>query len=212
MTLVAVCSAQYGGYGYRHRGYGGLGAGSTAAGSYAAGMGNLVQSQGMYNQMTAQAMISAQQAQTLALDNKLKATQTYFDMRKINQESRAAEAARVNTPNEDAKYANRHAPVKTLTVSQLDPVSGQIGWPPALMSDQFSAQRAQIQDIFTRRSQNQAGSDSYLQVRSVVDGIQSQLDTQVKDMHPQDFVDSRRFLNQLVDATHSSDTAMASAK
>src|SRR3569623_1592378 len=153
----------YGGYG----GWGGsLGAGSTAAGSAAVGMGNLVRSQGMYNQMTAQAAISLEQARTLDLDNKLKSTQTYFEMRRINQEARLAEAQRNRAEAADNRYTAKVVSKKpTLTVSQLDPVTGVIRWPAPLMQDSFAAARATVQEVFTRRAEPRIGTSADLELQ-----------------------------------------------
>jgi hypothetical protein len=199
-TTVCLAQSYYGG-GYRGYGYR----------RYAAGMGNLVQSQGMYNQMTSQAAINMQEAEKLALDNKLKSTQTYFEMRKLNQEATAAERARQTQLSGDNKYVAHTAQPKRLTVSQLDPVSGQINWSPALLQDQFADGRGQLQSIFSARAENKASPDSYMQVRSTVDSMQQQLDTQVKTLHPQDFVNARNFLNALADEARTSGTAVASA-
>jgi len=201
----------YGGYG-GWGGYGGnWGAGSTAAGSAAVGMGDLVRSQGMYNQMTAQAMISAEQARTLDLDNKMKSTQTYFEMRRINQEARLAEAQRNRAQAENSRYVAHVSKKPTLTVSQLDPVTGDIHWPASLLQESFTADRTAVQDVFARRAQHRIGTSAYLELRPVIDRMQATLNDQVKVLPPQDFVDSRRFLNMLLEESRSADNALASA-
>jgi hypothetical protein len=207
----------YGGYGgYGGWGGGGFGAnwgaGSTAAGSAAVGMGDLVRSQGMYNQMTAQAAISLEQARTLDLDNKLKSTQTYFEMRRINQEARLAEAQRNRAEAADNRYTTKVIAKKpTLTVTQLDPVTGVIRWPAPLMQDSFAADRAAVQEVFTRRAEHRIGTSAYLELQPVIGRMQQSLNEQVKVLPPQDFVDARRFMNTLLEEARSADTSLASA-
>src|SRR6266496_1264631 len=75
----AVVGNYYNPYGV----YGG-GHASTAAEGYANGVGNVMQSAGMYNLQTSEAAINAEQARSMNIDNNLKGTQTYFEMRKIN--------------------------------------------------------------------------------------------------------------------------------
>src|SRR5437762_406960 len=91
--FVGALSAQYNRpYYNRYYGGGSIHAySSTAAEGAAYGMAEMTRAQGQYNMMTAQAAVTGQQAYSAALDNKLKATQTYFEMRRINQEATAAE-------------------------------------------------------------------------------------------------------------------------
>ena len=70
--------------------YGGSHA-STAAEGYANGMAAMVQSAGSYNLNTSQAAMNLESARSQALDNDLKGTQTYFEMRNINTTQRKAE-------------------------------------------------------------------------------------------------------------------------
>ena len=88
LTSVDFSQAQY----YRRR-YGG-GGGGTAASNYMYGMSSVIQSEGAYNLMTAQAAIAAQQAEAQYLQNRLAATQTYFEMRKMNKQYRDEERAK----------------------------------------------------------------------------------------------------------------------
>ncbi|HWA98265.1 MAG TPA: hypothetical protein VG713_07225 [Pirellulales bacterium] len=198
---------RYGGYGYG--GYGGGYGGGTVYGSYAAGMGNLVRSQGIYNQLTAQAAIDAEQAKSAALDNQLKATQTYFEMRKINQESRAAEQARTaSIARGDRKYESAISQPTTLTVSQLDPVSGHIQWPSALMSSAAANDRAELETIFAQRAQNSPAFDTS-RIHVLTDSMRDSLKQQVLNVRPQEFTDSMRFLRGLDDAAHQTTLAAA---
>ena len=60
---------------------------STAAEGYANGMSTHSIGR-LYNLQTSQAAINAEQARSMNLDNRLKGTQTYFEMRKVNTASR----------------------------------------------------------------------------------------------------------------------------
>lgn len=181
----------YAGYGYGGAGYG-WGAGTTAAGSYAAGMGQMIQAQGAYNQMTAVAATQMQQAQKLALDNKLKAAQTNYAVQKINAQQRA----------EQERYAKTlYAPappvkIPRLTASQLDPVSGQIAWPPILLADDFQPQRGQVDSLFALRSSNPSAV-SFTQVSALTNAMRQKLDAQITKFATADFFSARHFLESL---------------
>src|SRR5262249_35502210 len=90
-----------------------------------------------------------------------------------------------------------------------DPVSGAIHWPDVLQGEAYDANRASLQDIFTRRAQNDLGDGTYLKVRHLTDSFETQLDTQVQALPPQDFVDAKRFLHALAEAVHD-DASVAS--
>ena len=72
-------------------GGGGWGGGGTIAGSYLQGLGSAIQAAGQYNLMTAQGAVYAEQARSADLDNRMKATETYFQMRQVNRAAREAE-------------------------------------------------------------------------------------------------------------------------
>src|SRR5262245_44306190 len=63
------CGFGYGGYGY---------GGGTVAGSYLQGMSQVVAAQGQYNEATAKAAISYEEARTKYIDNSKLWTDTYF--------------------------------------------------------------------------------------------------------------------------------------
>src|SRR5262245_30696968 len=85
-ALVPVAGG-YGGYGGYYGGgwgYNTAGAGSTPAGSYLTGMGNAIRAQGEYNVNTSQAAINLEDAAKKDIENRQLWTNTYFEMRKIN--------------------------------------------------------------------------------------------------------------------------------
>ena len=55
------------------------------------GYADIVRSQGMANLMNSEAAKKYEEARREYLDNRLKATQTYFEMRRVNQEARSRE-------------------------------------------------------------------------------------------------------------------------
>ncbi len=188
-----------GGYGYG--GYGGGGyAGGTAYGSMATGMGNYIRSQGAYNQMTAAAMKDVQEAKSMALDNKLKASQTYEQMREVNQRYVAEKKAR-----EAAAYSSTVPPPKRprLSPSQLDPVSGEIRWPQVLLADQFKPYRDQLDALFKLRASDPSRVD-YTQVRAVTDPMRNEYDKLIDSMQTNDFFAGRHFIEAVAEESRYS--------
>jgi hypothetical protein len=186
LILLNIATANDAAYARRYgRGYGG----GTVAGSTAAGMGALIRAQGAYNQMTAQAMIAAEQAKSLSLENKLKTAQTFYQLRRLNENEQA-----LQTRKELALYAP--APptkIPRLTPDQFDPVSGRITWPAVLERDEFAAERTLLDELFLRRSIN-AAAVTNSDVEKLTDALRDRLDEERDHFSTPDFFSARHFL------------------
>ena len=172
------------------------GGGGTAYSSMASGMGNLIRAQGAYNQMTAQAMIALEQAKSAALANKLKAAQTYYQLRRLNETEQAEEERK-----RLALYAPA-PPLKTprLTASQLDPVTGQITWVPVLLTPEYQPERTQLEHLFAERAAD-ASHVTNTQVENLVDSMRDKLDAQIDKLTSSDFFAARHFLEAIAAET-----------
>jgi hypothetical protein len=194
-VLGSSAQAQYwGGYGY---GWGNPGA-STVGQSYAMGMADLVNSAGSYNLQTSQAAINYEQARSQNLDNRLKGTQTYFEMRKINTESRKAEDGRRMTSEEAWRYAQIGAP-KRVTPYELDPVSGKIYWPVQLQSPQFADYRKQLEELFRQRevTHGSVGYDVFAKIQNTTTAFLDDLKKNIAAMPSGDYVKAKNFIESL---------------
>lgn len=148
----------YGGYGYGG-GWGGGWGGGTAAGNYQMGAADLTRAAGLYNLTTAMAAISAEQAQSMDIQNRIKGTEAYFEMRKINQSYRAAESAARNKTTEGSFRYGHAATVKRLTIARLDPVTGKLDWPKILMREKYAPYRTTLDRLFVLLRVNAGRTD-----------------------------------------------------
>jgi len=64
---------------------------STVMESHARGYADLLRAQAQYNLITSQAMLQAAQARRLQLDNRVKQTETFFQLREMNRNARFGE-------------------------------------------------------------------------------------------------------------------------
>lgn len=195
-----------------NRPYGGLGyggynsyyplnwGGATVAGSYANGMGNLIRAQGAYNEMTAQAAQSAQAAYSMALDNRLKSQQAYYELQRVNRAEAAAKKQR------DSEIWARNVPPPKrprLKPSQLDPVTGEITWDPLLMDPAFESYRNKLQAIFTQRAKDPT-SVSYFQVSQITGPMRDFLDTKITEYPTNTFFSARHFIDAVAEESRFS--------
>ncbi len=188
-----------GGYGY---GYGGVG--STAAGSAMTGMGNAISAKGDYNLSTSQAAINMSQAESMQIQNQQQYTDTYFQMRATNKAARAAEEGPRLTMEQITKIAHEGVP-KPLAEGQHDKTTGQLHWPSVLQQDEFTAQRASIDELMLKHATY--GFLSYpdqMSVRKQVDAMSSALKGQIKAIPTSDYVESKSFLTSVAYAATKS--------
>jgi hypothetical protein len=182
-----------GGWGFNE-----MGAGSTVGGSYMTGMGNAIRAQGQYNLLSSQAAINLEQAQKAAMENQLQWTNTYFEMRRINQANREAQKGPPRTPDDWVRMAANAAPQR-LESNALDPVTGQLAWPPALQADTFTADRSELEKLFAERatSHGAVGLDTYNKIRNTVDAALAKLRGMIRDIDTRNYIQARNFLNGL---------------
>src|SRR5438876_9303394 len=94
---LTSAQAQYGDGGYAAPYY----ASSTVEGDFAHGYADLVRSAGVFNLLTSKAFENYEKARQENIRNRLLWTQTYFEMRRINDEYRRAQYERDRRTQED---------------------------------------------------------------------------------------------------------------
>jgi len=170
---------------------------STAAEGYMRGVAAVTRARGEYNLLTSQAAINAEHARNLALDNSKKNAETFFAMRKINQESRAAERGPRPTKEDLVRLAKTAAPDR-LANDQLNAATGQIAWPSALQGEQFASYRAEIERVFAERA---AGGGMGAQQRDNLEQATGTmlvlLKNDIRQLAPMEYTNARRFVQSL---------------
>ena len=187
----------YGGWGYG--GYGMWpGFGGTAAGSYLSGMGEAIRASGQYNALSAQAAVNLEEAKKREIENRVRWTNAYFEMRKINQAYVDSQRSPRLSTEEWARVAQRQAPAR-LSSHTLDPVNGEINWPVALQSSEFKAERDQIQMLFAERADKHGaiGPELHAQIRTAVDSTLAKLKDRIRDFNTNAYLEARNFLASL---------------
>jgi hypothetical protein len=153
----------------------------------------------MYNLATAMAAISAEQAQAMEIQNRLKATEAYFEMRKMNQSYRAAESAARNKNTEGSFRYGHAAMVKRLTIAHLDPVTGKLDWPKILLRDKYSSYRQTLDRLFVQRASTPGGltGDSYQDAVNTCNALLEALKQDLPEYQPKDWVEAKNFVDSL---------------
>src|SRR5688572_29419390 len=100
------------------------------------GFADFVRSAGQAQLLNSEAAKNYEDARKKYLENRLVATQTYFDARRMNQEARRSERSPPLSMEAYARLARQQAPDR-LSVSQLDPLTGTITWPQPLLRPDY---------------------------------------------------------------------------
>lgn len=186
-------AAQWGGYGYNRGGYA-----STAAQAAAYGMSEMMRAQGYQNLQNAEAAKNWEEAKTMEIQNRLRWTETYFEMRKVNREAKAAEQGPPVTQEQAIRMAKMAAPPR-LGSTQLDPVTGHVAYPPVLMDDIYSDYRKRLDQFFADRAAS-GGSVQYSEMREFQSNVSKFIDVlkqNVNNYPAGDYGKARTFLDSL---------------
>ena len=177
---------------------------ATVGESHARGIADITSSRAWANKTNSEAAINMTEVRSRELDNRQKTADTYFSMRNMNREQRFGtpeEKAAHRAHNQELYY--RHAQAgdpKRPSAQQLDPITGTIKWPFALMPDMFEPYREDMATLFGQRAKNGnvVTYDSYEEIKKVGDEMLATLKTNIKKMDPQDWLSGKKFVNQLV--------------
>ena len=200
IAVVAViagawpAAAQWGGgFGFNRGGYA-----STAGQAADYGMSEMMRAQGYQNLKNSEAAKNWEEAKTQEIQNRLRWTETYFEMRKVNREAKAAEQGPPVTQEQAIRMAKMAAPPR-LGSTQLDPVTGHIEYPPVLLDDIYNEYRKRLDQLFADRAAS-GGSIQYGEVREIQSTVSKFIDVlkqNVKSYPAGDYGRARTFLDSL---------------
>jgi hypothetical protein len=189
----ATSPAQWGGFGFNRGGYA-----STAGQAASYGMSEMMRAQGYQNLENSEAAKNWQEAKTLEMQNRLRWTETYFEMRKTNREAQAAEAGPRVTHEQAIRMAKMGMPPR-LGSTQLDPVTGHIEYPLVLTAPQFAPYREQLDKLFADRASS-GGSlqyEQFQQIQGTVSKFIQALRENVDNFPASDYGRARTFLDSI---------------
>jgi len=159
------------------------------------GMADIIRSTGYANLQNSAAANNYEEARSKALDNRIKSTQTYFEMRRLNSQYRNAEKGPKPTQEELLRYAAARKP-KQLSAHDIDPLTGQIDWPKALREPEYSKFTKTLDEMFQYKARQQ-GDLTYRQqasVQAVADDLAGELKKNIKIYPPEAYVAAKNFI------------------
>lgn len=183
-----------------HFGFDGFGDGygyhsSTAGEGYARGMGEVIRAYGENNLANARAQREWEAARKEYIDNRLLATEAFWERRQIYQQNRAAEQYE---QRQRAEAYLAKVRLQDLSPQEFDLETGQIQWPKLLADERFQQFRTQLDQLFAKRAQyGELEVDDYSTAESLIKQWREDLTVQ-RDLFPDAVLrDSLRFLLRL---------------
>jgi hypothetical protein len=201
LAMAGMASAQSyvtpstgGGYGYNSgSGYGHHA--STYEEGVLQGLASLTLARGEASYYHSLAAINAEEAYTRYLQNREKATDTYFRVRQINRSARGAERSPRLNYEQQVALAKRQAPDR-LTEQQYDRTLGRLAWPAVLTGDEFAAERMALDRTFQVRSPADVGAATsfYGTVHRLTSSMEAKLKDQLGQLSSAEFLAGQKFL------------------
>lgn len=171
---------------------------ATVGESYARGMSDMVRSAGEANLSNSEAAKNYADARSQELDNRLQATDTYFQMRAKNKAYRAAENGPRPTSEQLFRMAKEKAPDR-LSPSELDPVTGEAYWPLVLRDDRFaeSGKKLSAMLVYWAEHNHTLSLDQFKQLNAQIDQMTAELKGVVTEVPGNVYAEGRKFLTSL---------------
>jgi len=171
---------------------------STHAEGFQRGMADVIRSSGEANLRNSEAAINMEAARSANMDNHLKYTETYFEMRKMNTAYRQQEAGERITQQAAERIARERAPSR-IAAENLDPVTGGIEWPAILLDGRYDEFTKPLNDLFSQRAETggSIGSGGYGDIRAACDGLMAALRENIREYPSNQYLEARKFVEQL---------------
>ena len=157
---------------------------------------------GLYYQLREDARNRYEEARSKFYDNEKKRVSTYFEIKAINEARRAEKAPPVLTKAVIDEWVRQSQP-KRLTPREYNVDSGSLQWPAALQAKEFDAQRLVIDNLFSRRTAGEFGTNSrfYLETRNRTSLMKDMLLKYLKSpdcwFGQQEYMGARNFLDSV---------------
>ncbi len=171
---------------------------STPGEGYARGMADVIRSRGQAAYMDSAAAVNMTVADRNALHNQLVRTKTFFEMRRVNREARAAENPQKPRSKEYWIRLAQEGKPRRLSPGELNTVTGVVAWPTVLQGGAYAKDRAVVQQLFAKRAATSVLSlEEREEVDHAIQRMTKRFNSQIRAIPTDLFVASQQFLKSL---------------
>jgi len=157
------------------------------------GQADVIRSWGSYNYYSSLAAVNLEEARSRYIQNREKATKTYFEMRRVNAQARAAERPERLTAQQLTKIAKQRAPQR-LAAHQFNPATGELFWPAVLHEPQYASLRTEIDLLMSTRSPGAPSDGTSRQITQAAEKLLDQLRSNIATYPTTDYLQAKKFL------------------
>jgi hypothetical protein len=161
------------------------------------GFAEVLRAQGEAVRARSEAALNWEEARSRYIDNARKWTELYQERRRLGIAQRAAEYAQQREVRDRYLAQKESGAPERLAAHQLDPTTGDINWPLALLSDEFAADRLKLERLFQLRAQTRVTLQVAERVAETADVMLARLNANIRDTAPNDYTAARDFLESL---------------
>ncbi len=161
------------------------------------GMADVIRARGEAAETTTGAMINYEQAKSAYIDNTHKWTETYWKRKRLGESEIQKDLDKQRATTDYWRAHRESGAPPRLTPSQLDPTTGKIYWPNTLLDPVFARGRQEIEELFVLRAHTTSEPTLSRQVRTLSIEMQNELRKHIRDMTPNEYTATKRFLDSL---------------
>ena len=171
---------------------------STLEEGMARGWADAVRAAAEARLLRAEALRSYEEARAKYLENRLKTTKTYFEMRRCNRVYRDAERRPRPTQEDLIRNAKDLAPDR-LSPAELDPLSGHINWPGLLKEGPYATSASKLDALFAQRARSgYISHGQMMEIQRTARTIKDELKKHVREHHGNVYVQAKIFIDGLI--------------
>ncbi len=137
------------------------------------------------------------EARTLDIQNRVKWTESYYQMRNANREYRASKRTPRLSDEEIVRISRVGLPNR-LTTADLDPLTGQLNWPIVLREPAYANERAELDKLFSDRSiASSVSPDLYNAIQKNTKDLLELLRKNINQYKANDWLNAKKFVESL---------------
>jgi hypothetical protein len=163
----------------------------------------MIRAQGYYNLTTAQGMGEYEKARSQYIKNNNEAFRSYL----AGKEQRSAVNAQKREQNrhstEALNLASKSQLAQPLGQDAVDPATGKINWPKALLDSSYAKKRSEIDHLFELQNKTSGGKNSQAKIQVAAGEMAAMLKSNITKMSSTDYMKARKFLDSLAVSTQS---------
>jgi hypothetical protein len=161
------------------------------------GVAEVIRAAGAADLAYSKAAVNYAEAQRQFLKNDVDFVNTYFQVRRLNQQFRTQERGPRPTMEDLARFALLGKPQR-LSPGDMNAANGQIYWPVILRAQVFAPYRIRLEDYFDQRAKfGGVTPEMYLRLDQTSRAMIEELRRYVADFPPGDYVRAKHFVESL---------------